>query len=134
MSDKQNEVSGGHVRVEAMPTEVQRLAEVMQSIDPNWDLTEWLVEQARMSLNLVSADLKRERLAVEQRLHRLESIARRLEPSINEVADPLQKNLFDCFNLELDAAMRGLGSRAAQPERPLQDDPAGDLLHPAASF
>ncbi|MDA7846357.1 hypothetical protein N9A87_04855, partial [Euryarchaeota archaeon] len=96
MSDKQNRVSEGHVRVEAMPAEVQRLAEVMQSVDPKWDLDEWLVEQARMSLNLVSADLTRERLAVEQRLHRLESIARRLEPPIGEAGDPLQKNLFDC--------------------------------------
>lgn len=134
MSDKQNEVSEGHVRVESMPSEVQRLAEVMQSVDPNWTLAEWLVEQARLSLNLVSADLKRERLAVEQRLHRLESIARRLEPPNDQTADPLQKNLFDCFNLEIDAAMKGLGSRAAQPEKPLQDDHAEDLLHPAASF
>tara|TARA_B100000767_G_scaffold187142_1_gene174550 strand:+ start:2359 stop:3021 length:663 start_codon:yes stop_codon:yes gene_type:complete len=135
MSDKQNEVSEGHVRLEAMPEEVQRLCEIMQSVNPKWQLETWLVEQASMSLQLLSMDLSREQVAVEQRLHRLTNIAERLEPKQNEETDPLQRNLFDCFNLDIDEAMKGLGSRAAEPSvtSPQPNHPE-ELMHPAASF
>ena len=53
MSDKQNKVSEGHVRLESLPLEVQRLAEAMQSIDPKWSVEAWLIEQANMSMDLV---------------------------------------------------------------------------------
>ena len=135
MSDKQNKVSEGHVRLESLPLEVQRLAEAMQSIDPKWSVEAWLIEQANMSMDLVKVDVARERLAVEQRLHRLEMIARRLEPDSQLGIDPLQKNIFDCFNLDIDEAIKGLGARAAQPQTPTkQEHDIDDARHPAATF
>lgn len=135
MSDKQNKAAGGHVRLEALPLEVQRLAEVMQSIDPKWSVGAWLVEQANMSMDLVKADVGRERLVVEQRLHRLEAIAGRLEMNTDATLDPKQKNIFDCFNLDIDEAMKGLGARAAQPQAPVRDEQGvDDSRHPAATF
>jgi hypothetical protein len=135
MSDKQNRVSETRVQTESLPLEVQRLAEVMQSVDPSWQIETWLVDQANMSLDLVSSDLARERIAVEQRLHRLETIARRLQPEQEQAEDPMQRNLFDCFNLQVDEGLRGLGTRAAEqpayePIRRGHDN----LMHPAASF
>ena len=134
MSDKQNEVSEAHVRLESMPLEVQRLAEIMQSIDPQWSIDAWLIDQANMSLDLVNHDLARERLAVEQRLHRLENIARRLEPEEAQ-NDPMQRNIFDCFKLDVDEALKGLGQRATEPEKEdVVADVKEELMHPAASF
>jgi len=135
MSDKQNKVSEGRILLESLPLEVQRLCEVMQKVEPNWRVESWLVEQANMSMELVNLDLARERLAVEQRLHRLENIAKRLEPDSGSDEDPMQRNLFDCFNLDIDRAIKGLGSRAAQP-LPLaeEQEQLDELRHPAASF
>lgn len=135
MSDKRNEASEGHVRLEALPHEVQRLAEVMQSIDPKWSVDAWLIEQASMSMDLVNADVARERLVVEQRLQRLEAIAGRLETKTDVALDPQQKNIFDCFNLDIDEAIKGLGARAAQPQSPLRDEHGiEESRHPAATF
>lgn len=135
MSDKQNEVSEAHVRLESLPKEVQRLAEVMMSVDPHWNLDAWLIEQANMALELAAVDLARERIAVEQRLHRLEQIAQRMEPDQEAAADPKQRNIFDCFNLDIDKAMKGLGQRATTPELPpLKAIGSSELMHPAASF
>ncbi|MDE0857373.1 MAG: hypothetical protein OSA38_02260 [Candidatus Poseidoniaceae archaeon] len=135
MSDKQNEVSEGHIRLDSLPLEVQKLAEMMQSVDPNWRLESWLVEQSKMALDLVSLDLARERMAVEQRLHRLESIARRLEPEADEALDPLQRNIFDCFNLNIVDGLKRLGSRAAEPiSETLPQSQIDQSMHPAATF
>jgi hypothetical protein len=57
MSDKQNEVSEAHVQLDSLPKEVQRLAEVMMSVDPHWNLDAWLIEQANMALDLAAIDL-----------------------------------------------------------------------------
>lgn len=134
MSDKQNEVSEANVRLKSMPPEVQRLAEIMQSIDPQWSIEAWLIDQANMSLDLVNHDLARERLAVEQRLHRLENITRRLEPEEAE-KDPMQRNIFDCFKLDIDEALKGLGQRATEPEKDIfVAHVKEELMHPAASF
>jgi len=135
MSDKRNKVSEGHVRLESLPLEVQRLAEAMLGIDPNWSVEAWLIEQANMSMDLVKVDVARERLAVEQRLHRLEMIARRLEPDSQLSVDPLQRNIFDCFDLDIDEAIKGLGARAAKPHTPTkQENDIDDARHPAATF
>ena len=79
MSDKQHKVPGEQIAVDSMPEEVQRLVEVMNGINPEWRLEKWLSEQANMTLELITADLGREKLAIEQRLHRLEAIGRRLD-------------------------------------------------------
>jgi hypothetical protein len=107
----------------------------MMSVDPHWNLDAWLIEQANMALELAAVDLARERIAVEQRLHRLEQIAQRMEPDQEAAADPKQRNIFDCFNLDIDKAMKGLGQRATTPELPpLKAIGSSELMHPAASF
>ncbi len=53
-----------------------------------------------MSLELIAIDLSREKVVIEQRLHRLEAIGRRLEILDNQDTDPFQRNIFDCFDLE----------------------------------
>ena len=71
-----------------MPEEVQRLVEVMRGVNPVWDLEKWLADQATMSLELIAIDLSREKVVIEQRLHRLEAIGRRLEVLDNQDTDP----------------------------------------------
>ena len=75
----------------------------MLRIDPNWDLAAWLEERADDELELVEAHLGRERLRLEQRLHRIETLVKKLKrqrevtgPDL--LGDPHQKNLFDIFD------------------------------------
>ena len=75
----------------------------MLRIDPTWDLSGWLEERADEELELVEAHLGRERLRLEQRLHRIETLVKKLKRQ-RQVAgpdllrDPHQKNLFDVFD------------------------------------
>jgi len=74
----------------------------MLRLDPSWDLSEWLDECATDELELVEGHLGRGRLRVEQRLHRIETLVKRLRRE-REVAerstwtDPNQRNLFDVY-------------------------------------
>ena len=74
-------------------------------LDPSWDISAWLDERANEELQLVEGQLGRERLRLEQRLHRLETLAKRLKRQ-REIAegvvwtDPHQKNLFDVYEPE----------------------------------
>ena len=74
----------------------------MLRLDPSWDLSEWLDERATDELDLVQGHLGRERLRLEQRLHRIETLVKRLRRQ-REVAerstwtDPHQRNLFDVY-------------------------------------
>ena len=74
----------------------------MLRLDPSWDLSEWLDKCATDELELVEGHLGRERLRLEQRLHRIETLVKRLRRQ-REVAerptwtDPNQKNLFDVY-------------------------------------
>ena len=74
----------------------------MLRLDPSWDLSEWLDEGATDELDLVQSHLGRERLRLEQRLHRIETLVKRLRRQ-REVAerstwtDPHQRNLFDVY-------------------------------------
>ena len=117
---------------ESLPEEVQRLVETMAGIDPEWTLENWLVNQANMAMDLVALDLARERMAIEQKLHRIDTIARRLEPYNDGEIDPLQRNLFDCFDLDVDEAMKGLGRRALAEDStsPVNEE----IEHPANTF
>ena len=54
---------------------VARLIDTMAGVDPEWSFQAWLEEAAEQHLDLVEADLTRERLRLEQRLHRLEDAA-----------------------------------------------------------
>jgi|TARA_B110000263_G_scaffold108114_1_gene94465 hypothetical protein len=77
----------------------------MLRLDPSWDFPTWLDERANEELQLVEGQLGRERLRLEQRLHRLETLAKRLkrQREITEGVvwtDPHQKNLFDVYEPE----------------------------------
>tara|TARA_B000000565_G_scaffold95024_1_gene70544 strand:- start:202 stop:813 length:612 start_codon:yes stop_codon:yes gene_type:complete len=91
------------IDVNTLPDSLVRLWDTMLRIDPNWDLTAWLEERADDELELVEAHLGRERLRLEQRLHRIETLVKKLKRQ-REVAgpdllgDPHQKNLFDIFD------------------------------------
>lgn len=102
--DRTPDEGGGSPRIDirALPDSVARLWETMLRLDPSWDLTDWLDERANEELELVEGHLGRERLRLEQRLHRLETLVKRLKRQ-REVAerttwtDPNQRNLFDIY-------------------------------------
>ena len=91
------------IDVNALPDSLVRLWDTMLRIDPTWDLSSWLEERADEELELVEAHLGRERLRLEQRLHRIETLVKKLSrqrqvagPDL--LSDPHQKNLFDVFD------------------------------------
>ncbi len=104
------------LHIDSMPEEIQRLCGVMSGLDPMWTLEAWLKQQATMAMELISSDIAREKKISEQRLKRLEDIAKRLNPSTAELIDSGQRNLFDCFDLDYDKSMLGLGARAVDRE------------------
>ena len=74
----------------------------MLRLDPSWNLSEWLDECATDELELVEGHLGRERLRLEQRLHRIETLVKRLRRQREVVerttwTDPHQRNLFDVY-------------------------------------
>ena len=75
------------LHIGSMPEEIQTLCEVMSGLDPAWTLEEWLIQQSRMAMELISADLSREKIKSEQRLKRLEDLSKRIksEPKFNDV-------------------------------------------------
>lgn len=127
--EKQNRQEN-RVSVEKMPSEVRQFADTMLGLNPHWDFETWLIEQASMSMDLLAADLIREKMMIEQRLSRLEQLGRRLEVDEEEPRDdPHQRNLFDCFDLNEAHPLRGLGERAIQP--PTEEE---HLPHPSSVF
>ena len=104
------------LHIDSMPEEIQRLSDVMIGLDPLWTLEKWLKQQAEMTLDLIATDLVREQKVVEQRIQRLRDLGSRLNPSLTKAIDPKQKNLFDCFDLDYDESILGLGSRAISNE------------------
>ena len=102
--DRQPEDGSGSPRIDvrSLPESVARLWETRLRLDPSWDLSEWLDEQATDELELVESHLGRERLRLEQRLHRIETLVKRLRRQREVVErstwmDPHQKNLFDVY-------------------------------------
>ena len=90
------------IDVRSLPDSVARLWETMLRLDPSWDLSEWLDECATDELELVEGHLGRERLRLEQRLHRIETLVKRLrrQREVTERStwtDPNQRNLFDVY-------------------------------------
>ena len=78
----------------------------MLRLDPSWDLSEWLDKCATDELELVEGHLGRERLRLEQRLHRIETLVKRLrrQREVTERStwtDPNQRNLFDVYEKEV---------------------------------
>ena len=91
------------IDVRTLPESVARLWETMLRLDPSWDLSSWLDEKALEELDLVDSHLGRERLRLEQRLHRIETLVKRLKRQREVVGtgieDPHQKNLFDVYEI-----------------------------------
>ena len=90
------------IDVKVLPDSVARLWETMLRLDPNWDLSQWLDERALDELELVEGHLGRERLRLEQRLHRIETLVKRLkrQREVSDgvvITDPNQRNLFDVY-------------------------------------
>lgn len=116
------------LRSDSLPIEVQKLCEVMAGIDPNWDLDEWLRNQANASLELISSELEVELKTAEQRLKRITDIKNRITNSDSETEQPGQMNLFDCFSIEYDKSIVGLGSRAVSNDENYTES------HPVSAF
>ena len=91
------------IDVRTLPESLARLWETMLRLDPSWDLSSWLDERALEELELVESHLGRERLRLEQRLHRIETLVKRLKRQREVVGtgieDPHQKNLFDIYEI-----------------------------------
>lgn len=116
MADERQNEQETRLSIEDMPDEVRQFADTMLGINPQWNLNDWLVEQANLAMDLLAVDLLREKMMIDQRLQRLDDLGRRLEIDGEQSAsdDPYQRNLFDCFDLNEAHPMRGLGERALQ--------------------
>tara|TARA_B100001142_G_scaffold64264_1_gene63632 strand:+ start:8268 stop:8891 length:624 start_codon:yes stop_codon:yes gene_type:complete len=100
------------IDIKALPDSVARLWETMLRIEPNWDLSKWLDERAQDELELVEGHLGRERLRLEQRLHRIETLVKRLkrQREVTDgvgITDPNQKNLFDVYENNQESSYKG---------------------------
>ena len=125
---------GPRIDVRTLPDSVARLWETMLRLDPQWDLSKWLDERATEELELVEVHLGRERLRLEQRLHRIEVLVRKLKRK-REAAqgtswtDPHQRNLFDVY--EPATQVKSMGGQQPEEVAPLvafgplgtEDDP-----------
>tara|TARA_Y100000589_G_scaffold277969_1_gene273244 strand:+ start:7258 stop:7830 length:573 start_codon:yes stop_codon:yes gene_type:complete len=111
-----------------MPAEVQKLCEVMAGIDPNWSLEDWLKSQASSSLDLISSELEVELKTAEQRIQRIIDIKNRITDADTDNQQSNQLNLFDCFSIEYDKSIIGLGSRAVSNEEDFTE------THPVSAF
>ncbi len=116
------------LHVDSMPAEVQKLCEVMAGIDPNWSLEDWLKSQANSSLDLISSELEVELKTAEQRIQRIMDIKNRITDADTENQQSNQLNLFDCFSIEYDKSIIGLGSRAVSNEEDFTE------THPVSAF
>ena len=67
------------IDVNSLPDSVVRLWETMLRLDPNWKLTDWLDERANEEMELVESHLGREKMRLEQRLHRIETLVKKLK-------------------------------------------------------
>jgi hypothetical protein len=124
MAEDSRDKSEGKLRVEEMPSAVKRLVDTMTGVDPYFDLEDWLVSKANEDLEILDKDIERERIQLEQRIHRLETISKRLNPEdIREIPQG-QTNLFDCFDIPL--PLKHLTKRI---EEIVDEEP-----HPAGAF
>tara|TARA_B100001179_G_scaffold71221_1_gene49808 strand:- start:465 stop:1073 length:609 start_codon:yes stop_codon:yes gene_type:complete len=115
---------GPRIDVRTLPDSVARLWETMLRLDPQWDLSKWLDERATEELELIEVHLGRERLRLEQRLHRIETLVRKLKRK-REAAqgtswtDPHQRNLFDVY--EPATQVKSMGGQQPEEVVPLVD-------------
>jgi hypothetical protein len=87
-----------------------------------------LRNQAASSLELISSELEVELKTAEQRLKRINDIKMRISNVQENNESPNQMNLFDCFSIEYDKSIIGLGSRAVSSEEEYTE------AHPVSAF
>jgi hypothetical protein len=114
----------GKLEIDQLPLAVKRLADIMLGIDANFEIEDWLIKKANDDMALIELDIERERTQVEQRLHRLEALAKRMAPEDMREIPEGQTNLFDCFDIPL--PLQYLANRV---EEIVDEDP-----HPAGTF
>jgi len=112
------------LQIDQLPLAVKRLADIMLGVDANFNIEDWLIKRANEDMALVELDIERERVQVEQRLHRLEALAKRMAPEDMREIPQGQTNLFDCFDIPL--PLRYLANRV---EEIVDEEP-----HPAGTF
>tara|TARA_Y100000588_G_scaffold181801_3_gene195581 strand:- start:4093 stop:4731 length:639 start_codon:yes stop_codon:yes gene_type:complete len=101
-SNPEEDRGGPKIDIRTLPESVSLLWESMLRQNPNWDLSKWLDERATEELELLESHLGREKLRFEQRLHRIENLAKQMKRrregfSGTPVSDPKQRNLFDVY-------------------------------------
>ena len=90
------------IDVKTLPESVAELWETMLRMDPTWSLSDWLDGRARDELALIEKHLGNEKMRLEQRMHRVEALAKSLKRKREAArgtsrADPHQRNLFDIY-------------------------------------
>lgn len=124
MAEDNREKSERGLQIDQMPPTVKRLIDAMVGIDPEFKIEDWLVKKANEDLEMLEADIAREKLQLEQRIHRLEAISKRLSPEDMREIPKGQTNLFDCFDIPL--PLKHLTNRI---EEIVDEEP-----HPAGTF
>jgi len=114
----------GKLEIDQLPLAVKRLADIMLGIDASFNIEDWLIKKANDDVALIELDVERERIQVEQRLHRLEALAKRMAPEDMREIPKGQTNLFDCFDIPL--PLQYLANRV---EEIVDEEP-----HPAGTF
>ena len=124
MAEDNREKSERGLQIDQMPPTVKRLIDAMVGIDPEFKIEDWLVKKANEDLEMLESDIAREKLQLEQRIHRLEAISKRLSPEDMREIPKGQTNLFDCFDIPL--PLKHLTNRI---EEIVDEEP-----HPAGTF
>ena len=123
------------IDAEPLPEVLERLCDAMQGVDSDWKLDEWLVSKAEEEIALLKMDLEREQLRLEQRLFRVDSISKRIEPEV-DIVSAGQRNLFDCFDIieQIDpktkqshSRVEGEGENEPHPAKSLLDYLPGEM-------
>ena len=124
MAEDSRDISERRLRLDQKPVAVKRLVDTMIGIDPNFEIEDWLIQKANEDLALIELDIERERKQLEQRIYRLESLAKRLAPEDIREVPKGQTNLFDCFDIPL--PLKHLTNRI--------EDITDEEPHPAGTF
>ena len=108
------------IDVRTLPESVAELWETMLRLDPSWRLSDCLDGRARDELALVEKHLGKERLRLEQRMHRIEALVKSLKRKREAArgtasADPHQRNLFDIYGSSIKKEEGEVGDSDGQP-------------------
>ena len=124
---ERSEAGGSGLDSGPLPEVLERLCDAMHGLDQDWNLEVWLIKKAEDEIELLKMDLERERIKLEQKIHRVDSIANRLEPE-NETFEASQTNLFDCFDIA------AVNTKSPFIPASIQDEEPIDHPHPAKNL